>query len=47
MKAIVFTGAGGNEVVSFEERPDPEPGAEDVLVWLPAQVSTRQIWRRL
>ena len=32
MKAVVFTGAGGNEVVSFEERPDPEPGAEDVLV---------------
>ena len=32
MRAIVFTGAGGNEVVSVEERPDPAPGAEDVLV---------------
>ena len=32
MKAVVFTGAGGNEVVSVEERPDPEPSAEDVLV---------------
>ena len=32
MRAIVFTGAGGNEVVSVEERPDPVPGPEDVLV---------------
>ena len=32
MRAVVFTGAGGNEVVSFEERPDPVPGTEDVLV---------------
>ena len=32
MRAVVFTGAGGNEVVRVEERPDPEPGAEDVLV---------------
>jgi NADPH2:quinone reductase len=32
MKAIVFTGAGGNEVVRLEERPDPVPGTEDVLV---------------
>jgi NADPH:quinone reductase len=32
VRAVVFTGAGGNEVVSVEERPDPEPGAEDVLI---------------
>ena len=32
MRAIVFTGAGGNEVVHLEERPDPVPGPEDVLV---------------
>ena len=32
MRAVVFTGAGGNEVVLVEERPHPEPGSEDVLV---------------
>lgn len=32
MRAVVFTGAGGNEVVRVEERPHPEPGSEDVLV---------------
>jgi NADPH2:quinone reductase len=32
MKAVVFTGAGGNEVVRVEERPDPEPGTGEVLV---------------
>jgi putative PIG3 family NAD(P)H quinone oxidoreductase len=32
VRAVVFTGAGGNEVVSVEERPNPEPGSEDVLV---------------
>lgn len=32
MRAVVFTGVGGNEVVSVEERSDPVPGAEDVLV---------------
>lgn len=32
MRAIVFTGAGGNEVVRLEERADPTPGPEDVLV---------------
>jgi NADPH:quinone reductase len=32
VRAVVFTGGGGNEVVSIEERPDPEPGADDVLV---------------
>lgn len=29
---MVFTGAGGNEVVRIEERPDPEPGSEEVVV---------------
>ena len=32
MRAVVFTGAGGNEVVRVEERPDPEPGPGEVLV---------------
>lgn len=32
MRAVVFAGAGGNEVVAVEERSDPEPDAEDVLV---------------
>lgn len=32
MKAVVFTGAGGNEVVSLEERTAPIAGSEDVLV---------------
>ena len=32
MRAVVFTGAGGNEVIAFEERPDPVPSGSDVLV---------------
>jgi NADPH:quinone reductase len=32
VRAVIFTGAGGNEVVSVEERPDPSPGPEDVVV---------------
>ena len=32
MKAVVFTGAGGNEVVRLEERPDPVPCGEEVVV---------------
>jgi NADPH:quinone reductase len=32
VKAVVYTGAGGNEVVRFEERPDPVPGAHEVVV---------------
>ena len=32
MRAIVFSGAGGNEVVSFEERATPTPSGDDVLV---------------
>jgi NADPH:quinone reductase-like Zn-dependent oxidoreductase len=34
MKAVIFTGAGGNEVVQVEDRPDPVPGSEDVCVWV-------------
>lgn len=32
MRAVVFTGAGGNEVVRFEERPDPVPAGDEVLL---------------
>jgi putative PIG3 family NAD(P)H quinone oxidoreductase len=32
MRAVVFTGAGGNEVVRLEERPDPAPGTGEVLL---------------
>jgi putative PIG3 family NAD(P)H quinone oxidoreductase len=32
MRAVVFTGSGGNEVVRLEERADPVPGTQDVLV---------------
>ncbi|MFN2630012.1 MAG: NAD(P)H-quinone oxidoreductase [Gaiellaceae bacterium] len=32
MRAVVYTGAGGNEVVQVEERPDPAAGGAEVLV---------------
>lgn len=32
MRAVVFTGAGGNEVVSFEERADPVPTGDEILL---------------
>lgn len=32
MRAVVFTGAGGPEVVEVQERPDPEPQDEHVVV---------------
>jgi len=32
MRAVVFTGAGGNEVVRVEERPDPVPQGDEVLL---------------
>ncbi|WP_432991936.1 zinc-binding dehydrogenase [Dactylosporangium sp. CA-233914] len=32
MKAVVFSGAGGNEVVELQNRPDPVPGDHEVLV---------------
>ena len=32
MRAVTFTGAGGNEVVAVTTRPDPVPAADEVLV---------------
>jgi NADPH2:quinone reductase len=32
VRALVFTGAGGREVMQIEERPDPKPGSDEVLV---------------
>jgi len=32
VRAVVFTGAGANEIVSFEERPDPSPTGGELLV---------------
>jgi putative PIG3 family NAD(P)H quinone oxidoreductase len=32
VRAVVFTGAGGNEVVVVEQRPNPVPGPEDVIL---------------
>jgi len=32
MRAVVFAGHGGNEVVRLEARPDPVPGAHEVVV---------------
>jgi NADPH:quinone reductase-like Zn-dependent oxidoreductase len=32
VRAVVFTGAGGNEVVRLEDRPDPEPTGGEVLL---------------
>ena len=32
MRAVTFTGAGGNEVVAVATRPDPVPAADEVLV---------------
>ena len=32
MRAVTFTGAGGNEVVAVAERADPAPAADEVLV---------------
>ena len=32
MRAVTFSGVGGNEVVHFGERPDPVPGDHEVLV---------------
>ncbi len=48
MKAVTFTGAGGNDVVAVEERPTPEPVGEEVLVRIryaginPADVMQRE-----
>jgi len=32
MRAVTFTGHGGNEVVSVQDRPDPEPAAQEVRI---------------
>ena len=32
MRAVVFTGAGGNEVIDLVDRPDPRPTGNDVVV---------------
>ena len=32
MRAVTFTGAGGNEVVAVATRPDPVPAADEILV---------------
>mgnify|MGYP000356382631 CR=1 FL=1 len=32
MRCVTYTGAGGNEVVACEERPDPICGDEEVLI---------------
>ncbi len=32
MRAVVFEGAGGNEVVAVKDRPDPKPGDHEILV---------------
>jgi putative PIG3 family NAD(P)H quinone oxidoreductase len=32
VRAIVYTGPGGREVMRLEERPDPVPGSDEVLV---------------
>ena len=48
MKAVVFLGAGGNEVVQVAERPDPVPKGDDVVVALryaalnPADIAQRE-----
>ncbi len=48
MRAVTFTGAGGNEVVEVVERPDPVPAGDDVLVEVryaglnPADIAQRE-----
>jgi NADPH2:quinone reductase len=32
VRAVVFSGTGGNEVVALEERPDPVPSGDEVLL---------------
>ena len=48
MRAVVFSGPGGNEVVDLVERPDPVPTGDDVLVAVryaglnPADIAQRE-----
>src|SRR5262249_53948726 len=32
VRAVTFTGAGGNEIVAVQERADPVPGTDEVIV---------------
>lgn len=41
MRAIVVTRAGGPEVLALEERPDPSPGPDEVLVHVHASAMNR------
>src|ERR1019366_1336269 len=41
MKAVFFTAHGGNEILTFGERPDPVPGAGEVLVRVEAAALNR------
>jgi len=48
VRAVVFAGAGGNEVIRLDELPDPVPGSEELLVRVthaglnPADLSQRE-----
>src|SRR5438105_2314483 len=48
MKAVVFSGSGGNEVVHLETRPTPRPGRREVLIGVefaginPADIAQRR-----
>ena len=48
MRAVVFAGAGGNEVIRLDELPDPVPGSEELLLRVthaglnPADLSQRE-----
>ena len=48
VRAVVFAGAGGNEVIRLEERPDPVCGSQELLVHVthaglnPADLSQRE-----
>jgi len=48
VRAVVFAGAGGNEVIRLDELPDPVPGSEELLVHVthaglnPADLSQRE-----
>jgi putative PIG3 family NAD(P)H quinone oxidoreductase len=32
MRAAVYTGAGGTEVIAFHDRPDPAPGDDEIVI---------------
>ena len=48
VRAVVFNGAGGNEVIRLVDRPDPVPSGDDVLVAVryaalnPADIAQRE-----